>query len=115
MEHFVYYYTCDKCGKSLAESGRMVSLILRAFASDKSAEIYDLCPECAEKVRRFITGRAGDPETARKDRADKVTEYEHKESEKGAQDATDSLNLNTAALIKAQKRYREQQRRPITY
>lgn len=115
MEHFVYYYTCDKCGKSLAESGRMVSLILRDFVSDKSAEIYDLCHECAEKVGRFITGHAGDPETDNKDGADKVTEHEEKGAEKGAQDATDSINLNTAALIKAQKRYREQQRRPITY
>lgn len=115
MEHFVYYYTCDKCGKSLAESGRMVSLILRDFASDKSAEIYDLCPECAEKVRRFITNHSGDPETSHKGRADKVTAHDDKEAEKDTQDATDSLNLNTAALVEAQKIYREQQRRPITY
>lgn len=115
MEHTYHYYTCDRCGKSLADLGRMVSLAIRDFASDEGIKIYDLCPECAEGIKNFITDHAGDPETARKDRADKVTEYEHKEAEKGTQDATDSLNLNTAALVEAQKIYREQQRRPITY
>lgn len=109
------YYTCDRCGKSLADLGRMVSLAIRDFASDEGIKIYDLCPECAEKVRRFITNHAGDPETPHKGRADKVTAHDDKEAEKGTEDATDDFNLNTAALIKAQKRYREQQRRPITY
>lgn len=113
MEHFYYYYTCDKCGKSLADSGKMVSLILRDFDSDKDAKIYDLCPECAEEIERLITDHAGDAETGRKDKDDKVTACENKEPEKGAQSVTE--DLNAAALRKAQRRYHIGYMEPVDF